>query len=189
MSESTPCPELRFGDEIYFHDPGFISWRIRAKSHGPFNHAAYCMNGSVATEAKMIGGLVETEIAKLIVRPCIVLRPQNSLGCDFVFTDWQKTAAREFWLQERGSGYDLKAIAGFMFLSWRNTWQSDEQWFCSEWNTAIANRAGVRAFNGLHDQGSIHPSARAVSPALRPIWHRLPEYLTKHMDLNGVPHA
>lgn len=179
-------PRLQFGDEIYFHDPGFISWQIRAKSHGPWNHVAVCMDGTVATEA-VFGGMRETPIPQLIEkRYCVVMRPLNPLGFDRTFSDTEKRNAWDFWLRERDSGYDVKALAGFLFLSYRNRWQSDKQWFCSEWATALGNRCGVRAFNDTVDAGMVSPVMRASSPVFRPVWYRLPSYLTKFMNLNGV---
>lgn len=183
-----PCPPLRFGDAIFTHDPGFISWRIRSATNGWSNHMAVVMDDERAVQATLGHGVHYAPTTSLTRRPCLVCRPQSASGGAYIFTDEQEAACWRFLLPELGSLYDTKAIAGFLLFSYRNLWNNPQGWFCSELGAECYRQAGFPLFNGTVDGASVSPTACAVSGRLQPLWHSLPPAVTRHMRLEGVHH-
>jgi hypothetical protein len=186
MSERPPT---KFGDILAFHGSGFVSWRIRRATNGWCNHVAFCFDDKTCWQATFDKGLHKALIAPMIdAEPCVILRPRSALGLDYSPTDDQFSAAVALFTEEEGAGYDFMGIAGLLFFSFRNHWQAQSRWFCSEYTLAASERAGIRPHNGLIDPGSWNPTEEAASSVRRAIWHSLPDKVAAALNLAGVPH-
>lgn len=184
-------PPLRFGDCICFHDSGFVSWRIRSRTNGWANHVAFVASPSIIWHSTFGKGLHSLLIERLELhkRNAVILRPYNSMGQPWEFSEAAQNRAWEFFAAEQGSKYDVGAIAGFLFLSYRNRWQNPDGWFCSEWHAAVSAAAGLDLFSPCADAASISPADCGNASAYRPIWYRLPAKVAENMRLAGVPHG
>ena len=173
-----PRPKLQFGDVLAYHNRGTISMLIRRKTNGWANHVAFVIDEDQILHAYMGKGLHIAGLETVDGQPLALLRPATA---EFPFDLRNEYLG---WLQgEIGTKYDMRALFGFLFGSYRNLLNNPKAWFCSEIVTESLNRMRYPLFNVLADSGSISPVDVAVNYRLRLVWHNLPEHITKYLPI------